>query len=137
MSIKWITVSTGMLLIMVILGCNVLYPNDNRQEARKGVRITVDSNQRQEFFGQLRKFAQANGFSIIIDTLPSSNEDFQIYMRREDIIISGASLANEYDIAFSDVTERPPAPDSVFDYLVSQLERYVSEVPGTTFTIEK
>jgi len=122
---------------MVILGCGFPFINDNRQEARKVVSITIDLNRQQEFFDQLHKFAEANDFSILIDTLSSSNKEFQIYMKREDIIISGVSLSNEYQIGFSDITNQPPAAESVFDHLVSELERFVIEVPGTTFSILK
>jgi len=137
MSVKWVRVGAGLLFLIVVLGCGFPFINDNGQEARKVVTITIDLNRQQEFFDQLNKFAEANGFSILIDTLSSSDEEFQIYMKREDIIISGVSLSNEYQIGFSDVTNQPPAPDSVFDDLVSELERFVSEVPGTTFSIEK
>lgn len=137
MSVEWVRIGAGFLLLIVVLGCGFPFINDNRQEARRGVVITIDLNRRQEFFDQLNKFAEANGFTILIDTLSSSDEEFQIYMTREDVIISGVSLANEYHIAFSDVINRQPAPESVFDGLVSQLEEYVSEVPGTTFLITK
>ena len=139
MSVKWARVGTVFLLLIVILGCGFPFINDNRQEARKSVVITIDLNHRQEFFDQLREFAETNGFSILIDTLSSSDEEFQIYMRREDIIISGASAFDpaEYHMGFSDITTQPPAPESVFDDLVRELEQYVSEVPGTTFFIRK
>lgn len=137
MSIKWIRIGAGFLLLIVILGCGFPFINDNGLDARRVVTITIDLNRQQEFFDQLNKFAEANGFSIVIDTLSSSDEEFQIYMKREDVIISGVSLASEYQIAFSDVIDQPPAPDSVFDDLVSQLEQYVSEVPGTTFLVTK
>lgn len=138
MPIKWIRVGAGLLLLIVVLGCGFPFINDNRQEARKSVTITIDLNRRQEFFDQLQKFAEADGFTILIDTLSSSDEEFQIYMKRDDIIISGATgELDKYYIGFYDVLNQPPAPDSVFDDLVSQLEQYVSEVPGTTFLIRK
>jgi len=137
MSVNWVRFTAGFMFLMVILGCSFPFINDNRQEPRKVVTITIDLNRQQEFFGQMHKFAEANGFSILIDTLPSSDKEFQIYMKREDIIISGASLSNEYQIGFSDITNQIPAPESVFDHLVSELERVVSDVPGTTFSILK
>ena len=139
MSVNWVRITVGFLFLMVILGCGFPFINDNRLEARRSVVITIDLNRREEYFDQLRKFAKANGFSILIDTLSSSDEEFQIYMKREEIIISGASAfePGEYHFGFSDITNQPPAPDSVFDELVSELERYVSEVPGTTFFIRK
>jgi hypothetical protein len=140
MSVKWARVGTGFLLLIVILGCGFPFINDNREESRKSVTIIIDLNRRQQFFDQLNKFAEAHGFSILIDTLSSSDEEFQVYMKREDIIISGSSGLGELDtyyIGFYDITNRQPAPDSVFDNLVSELEQYVSEVPGTKFIIRK
>jgi hypothetical protein len=138
MSVKLDRIGTGFLLLIIVLGCGFPFINDNSQESRKSVVITIDLNQRQEFFDQLNKFAEANGFTILIDTLSSSNEEFQIDMTREDIIIAGATgELDKYYIGFYDVLNQPPAPDSVFDDLVSQLERYVTEVPGTTFFIKK
>lgn len=124
-----------LLLIVMTLNCAFPFINDNTQYPRKVVTIIIDLNRQQEFFDQLYKFAEENGFSILIDTLSSSDEEFQIYMRRDDIIISGVSMLNEYQIGFSDVTTHPPSSDSVFDDLVKQLESYVSEIPGTTFSI--
>ena len=137
MSVNWVKVTAGFIFLMVILGCRFPFINDNRQDPRKAVTIIIDLNRQQEFFDQLHKFAEANDFSILIDTLSSSDKEFQIYMKREDIIISGVSLSNEYQIGFSDITNQPPAPESVYDDLVRELERFVSEVPGTTFSILK
>jgi hypothetical protein len=139
MSIKWNRVGVGFLLLIVVLGCGFPFINDNRQESRKSVVITIDLNRRQEFFDQLHKFAEANGFSILIDTSSSSDEEFQIYMKREEIIISGSNPfeQGEYHFGFSDVTTDSPASDEVIDDLVSQLKQYVSEVPDTTFLIRQ
>ncbi|HRJ57454.1 MAG TPA: hypothetical protein PK152_07530 [Anaerolineales bacterium] len=138
MSVKLDQIGTGFLLLIIILGCGFPFINDNSQDSRRSVVITIDLNQRQEFFDQLSKFAEANGFTILIETLSSSNEEFQIDMTREDIIIAGATgELDKYYIGFYDVLNQPPAPDLVFDDLVNQLERYVTEVPGTTFLIRK
>lgn len=138
MSIKWIRVGAFFILLVFLLGCGFPFINDNGQESRKSVVITIDLNHRKEFFDQLQKFAEAHGFSILIDTLSSSDEEFQIDMTREDIIISGATgELDKFYIGFYDVTNRSPAPGSVFDDLVSELEQYVSEVPGTTLLIRK
>ena len=138
MSIKWIRVGSLLMLLIVILGCGFPFINDNGLDSRRSVVITIDLNHRQEFFDQLHKFAKAHDFSILIDTLSSSDEEFQIDMTREDIIISGATgELDKYYFGLYDVTKRSPAPDSVFDDLVSELEQYVIEVPGTTFIIRK
>jgi hypothetical protein len=139
MSVKSARAGLGFLLLIAILGCAATHINDSGQDTRRSIVITIDLNRRQEFFDQLRKFASANGFSISIETLSSNEEKYQVNMKREDIIISGASPfeLDQYYIDFFDVTDRPLAPDSVFDHLVSELQRDVSEVPGTTFLIRK
>jgi hypothetical protein len=139
MSATWVRISAGFLFLTVVLGCGFPFINDNGQEARKSVVITIDLNRRQEFLDQLHEFADAYDFSILIDTLSSSDEKFQVYMKREDVFISGASPfePNEYHLGFYDTDIRNSVPDSVFDDLVSELEQYVSEVPGTTFLIRK
>lgn len=136
MQAKWKKVMVVFLVFTMFLGCGL--PYITRQEARKVVSIIIDLNRQQEFFEQLHKFAEANNFSILIDTLASSDKEFQIYMKREDVIISGASIeTGEYQIAFSDEINRQPAPDSIYDDLVSQLEQYVMVIPGTTFLVLK
>lgn len=138
MSFNWARIGTGVLLLVIIMGCAGIGVSSSGQESRKSVVVTIDLDRRQEFFDQLREFAEANGFSILIDTLSSSNEEFQVYMKRDDIFISGATgELDKYYIGFYDANVRRPAPDSVFEDLVSQLEQYVSEVPGTTFLIRK
>jgi hypothetical protein len=123
----------GMIKLMKSLN------EDSGQDSRRSVIITIDLNRQQEFFDQLHKFAETHGFSISIDTLSSSNEKFQIYMKREDVFLSGASAfePGEFHIGFYDANVRHPASDSVFDDLVSELERFVSEVPDTQFFIRK
>jgi hypothetical protein len=113
----------------------VRYP----QEAKRSVLITIDTSRREEFFGQLRKFADEYDFTILIDTRAKSNEDFLIYMTRGDIEISGANVwtPGEYDIAFYHADLLPPAPESTFDELINALESFVSEVPGAIFSVEK
>jgi hypothetical protein len=145
MSVKWVRVGAGLLLLMVILGCFGMdiftkpSNKDSGQQARKSVIITIDINRRQEFFDQLRKFAEKHGFAIQIDTLASSDEEFQIYMTRDDVFISGATAfaLEEYYIGFYDRDNVHFTPDAVFDDLASELERFVSEIPNTTFLIMK
>lgn len=145
MPVKWIRVGAGLLLLTVILGCFGMdmftkpSNKDSGQQARKDVKIIIDLNRRQEFFDQLHKFAEKNGFTIQIDTLSSSDEEFQIYMTRDDVLIAGATAfaLEEYYIGFYDRDNLHLAPESVFEELVSELERFVSEVPNTTFLIMK
>lgn len=131
-------------LLLFILGCagtNMTTPQKQRypQEAQRSVVITIDTSHRQEFFDQLRKFADEHDFTIAIDPQPSGTEDFLIYMTREDIEISGANVfaPGEYQLGFYHADLRHPAPESVLDDSVIELKSFVIEVPGTTFSVEK
>jgi hypothetical protein len=109
------------------------------QLPRRKVDITIETSQQQAFFDQLREFADKHDFEILIDSQPSGAQDFLIYMTRDDIIISGANpfVPGEYKLGFYDADRQHPAPESAFDDLIDDLESFVSEVPGTTFSVEK
>jgi hypothetical protein len=132
-------------ILFCILGCVGLKmmtktpDSSSRKLPTRKVTITIDISHRQEFFDQMRKFADKHDFTILIDAQPSGAEDFLIYMTREDIEISGLNVfaPGEYRLGFYDANRRQPAPKSVLDDLVSDLKRFVNEVPGTTFSVEK
>ncbi len=108
--------------------------------ARKIVNITIDVSHRQEFFDQLRKFAAKNDFTILIDTQPSGDQYFLIYMQRSDIEIDAINphwSVNEYDFGFHDADPAHPVHNSVMDSLVNDLRDFVAQVPGTTIFAEK
>jgi hypothetical protein len=131
-------------ILFCVLGCigiKMMAPQKQRypQEAQRSVVITIDTSHRQEFFDQLRKFADKHDFKILIDTRSSGSEDFLIEMTREDIEISGANVfaAGEYQLGFYHADLLHPAPESTFDDLISDLESFINEVPDTTFSVEK
>jgi len=130
-----------LLCILGCLGIKMMTPQKQTypQDAKRIVDITIDTSQREDFFAQLRKFADKHDFTILIDVQPSGPEDFLIYMTREDILISGTNVfaPGEYGFGFYHADLLHPAPDSVFDDLISDLKSFISEVPGTTFSVEK
>jgi hypothetical protein len=143
---KKMIIGTCLLLgiLLCIFGCvgiKMMTPQKQRypQGAQRSVVVTIDPSHRQEFFDQLRKFADKHGFTILIDAQPSGVEDFLIYMTREDIEISGANVfaPGEYQLGFYHADLLHPAPESAFDDLISDLESFINEVPGATFSVEK
>jgi len=130
-------------ILFCILGCigiKTMTPQKQRypQDAKRIVNVTIDTGQREEFFDQLRKYADKHDFKITIDAQPSGTEDFLIYMTRGDIEIIGdnAFAPGEYGFGFYHADLLHPAPDSAFDDLISDLESFINEVPGATFTVE-
>src|SRR5690606_16772296 len=93
-------------ILLCILGCigakmmTKTPENSFERLPRRSVKITIETSQRQEFFDQLRKYADKHDFTILIDTRSSGNEDFLIAMYRKDIEISGdnAFYLGEYDL---------------------------------------
>lgn len=140
---------TGLCLLfgvlLCILGCigmemmTKTQENSSRKLPRRTMTITIDVRYRQEFFDQLQKFADKHDFTILIDVRSSGNEDFLIAIYRKDVKIYGdnAFVLGEYAFGFYDVYGQPPAPDSVLDDLVNDLQSYINEVPSATFTVEK
>jgi hypothetical protein len=113
--------------------------NSSRRLPMSKVTITIDLSHRQEFFDQLRKFADKHDFTILIDPQPSGDGDFLIYMTREDIVISGLNVfaPGEYRLGLYNADRRHPSPESRVDDLVSDLQNFVDKVPDTTFSVEK
>ena len=113
--------------------------NSSGKLPTKKVTITIDVSHRQEYFEQLRKFANKHNFKILIDAQPSGDEDFLIYMTPEDIMISGLNVfaPGEYKLGFYDADRRRPASESILDDLVVDLQNFVTEVPNTTFSVDK
>ncbi len=109
------------------------------REARRSVSITIDTSQRLQLFDQLRKFSNKHGFSILIDTRSSGPDDYFISITGGDIEIDGANafVLEEYELGFYDIDLLHAAPDSDFDDLISDLQSFIDEVPGATFTVEK
>jgi hypothetical protein len=142
---KYIKFILSGCLLFSVLGClaikGIEKANDNSsgQLPRRKVDITIDTSQRQVLFDQLKKFAEKHDFIIQIDVQPSGPDDFLVYMTREDIIISGANIfaPGEYRLGVYDADRQQPVPDSVLDDLVNDLKSLVSEIPGTTFSVEK
>lgn len=136
---KWLRIGIGFLFLLVILGCVFPFINDNGQEARRSVNITINITQRQEFFNQLHEFAEKHNFTILIDTRPQGVEGFYIDMYRDDIMIAGTNpfVPAEYQLGFYDADRQNPVSETVLEDLISDLESFISEVPSATFTVEK
>jgi hypothetical protein len=130
-------------ILLSVLGCagiNMTTPQSGNdfQHSKRNVNITIDLSQRQQFFDQMRKFADKHGFTILIDTRSSGPEYFHIEMTRRDIEIIGdnAFTQEEYRFGFYDADRQHPVSESAFDDLVNDLKSFISEVPDSTFSVK-
>jgi hypothetical protein len=100
----------------------------------RSVTMIVGKDVRDEFFDQLKKFADTYAFAIRIAPTTSDGEHFLVQMWREDIkAIGNNSLdpAEEFDISFYQNGEQQVEIASV-DQLVIGLKSFVSSVQGIT-----
>ena len=107
--------------------------------AIRGVNITIDPSQREELFAQLRKFTYKWNYAILIKPRSLNPENFDIYIWRSDIRAEGTYPTDPgtLSIGFYYTDLAAPVPEKYFDEEIADLEIFISEIPGATFTVEK
>ena len=102
------------------------------QHPRKTLGFVIDLDQREKLFEQLKTFADAHDFDIHIGPTTSAGDTFSIYMSRKDVIVWGNNVLHPlgYDFAFYDKDLDNPVREDVIDGLMSELKRFISEVPN-------
>jgi len=135
----------GMLLgvLLCILGCIAAVASntiagDGEQLPIRSLRVTIDENQREELFDQLRKFAEKHGFKISIRDSGLSDELFVVDMRRDDIKIISRNPFDPRIFRVSFYNKYPALPTSqeTVDDLVNDLKAFISEIPNVKITEE-
>jgi len=122
------------VLLLPILAC-VTSPNPNR-EAIKGLYITMEVNQLEEFRAQLRKFADKHSLELTEKFYNKDNTFFFIEMNGDDFHISLANnkdnLKNFHISFFNEAS--PPISQERLDDLVNDLKSFINEIPNVTIT---
>jgi len=105
----------------------------------RNVSITIDPSQREELFAQIRKFASKWKYAILIDPSSLNPENFSIYLWRYDMRAAADYPIGPGRLAISFFYTDPasPVPEKFFDEEIADLEIFISEIPGATFTVEK
>ena len=114
--------------------------SDRSISAVRGVNITIDPSQREELFAQLRKFAAKWKYAILIDPSSLNSEKFYIALWRSDMRAYGTTYPTDpgtFTIGFYYTDPAAPVPEEYFDEEIADLEIFISEIPGATFTIDK
>ena len=105
----------------------------------RNVYITIDPSQRDELFAQIRKFSYKWKYAILIAPESLNPENFEIQMWRYDMRAVGDYPIGPGRLAISFHYTNPavPVPEKYFDEEIADLEIFISEIPGATFTVEK
>lgn len=101
---------------------------------RKTFGVVIDLNQRERLFEQLKRFADAHDFNIHMGPTTPAGVTFNIYMSRKDVILIANNVLNSrgYKFAFYDKNISNPVSEEVVDNLMSDLKRFISEVPNVS-----
>ena len=136
---KLILVMCGLLgILLCILGCNAipsikkaLAPGPNRFPV-KSLRITLDVDQREEFFTQLQNFADKYALALRSTFYDSDRKGFLIVLAGDGFHISVVSRMNhpqEIRILFYNEAS-PPTSQETFDKLFNDLKNFLNEIPN-------
>lgn len=146
MSVKrTILLAVASLLLGVLIGIGIktvaeMIQNGNPgQLPRRSITIKIDPSQQEELLAQLRSFADKWRYAIRIAPDSPSGDSFLIQMFREDMKIIGTNpfKPGTFGISFYDTNPAYPVPGLYFDDEISDLKKFVSEIPGATFSVEK
>jgi len=114
--------------------------SDSRKLPRRSMTIVIYVKQQEVLFMQLRKFGEKNGFSALKTAVVSPDGlGFSLLLERDDVDLNGANpfSSSEFLLDFYDVHCANPTPEATLDDLVKDLETFVREIPGATFTLQK
>ena len=107
--------------------------------SKKTFVVTIDLGQREKFFEQLTRFADAHAFDIYIGPTTPSGDTFNINMSRKDVMVIANNVfdTREYDIDFYDKDPTNPVSEEMIDDLFNDLKRYISEIPNAIMTEQR
>jgi hypothetical protein len=140
-----ILLSVTCLTLGILIGIGIktvaemMQSDDSGQLPRRSVSIKVDSSQQEELLAQLNDFADKWRYAVRIAPVNPSGDSFLIQMFREDMKIIGTNPfePGTFKIRFYDTNPTYPAPGLFFDEEIRDLKKFVNEIPGATFTVEK
>jgi hypothetical protein len=121
-------------VLLFILGC-MLGPNPNSSPIRS-LKINIDPGQREEFFTQMRKFADKHSLEFTLSLYGSDGEIFLVAMYGNGYKISASDIpetAREIEIGFyNETSSTTPIPQDTVDELFNDLKIFISEIPNVT-----
>jgi len=110
-----------------------IFINVITRHARASFVVIVDLDQRDEFFDQLKRFADTYNFSLHIGQTTPTGDTFAIEMTGEDVRISGNNALHptRFEIAFYDKKYLGvPVSDEAIDSLLTDLKSIISQTPN-------
>src|SRR6266498_2856584 len=96
-------------------------------DPKKTLVVSIDLGQREKFFEQLTKFADAHAFNIHIGPTTPAGDTFNINMSRKDVMVIANNVIDTkmFDIHFYDKNPTNPVSEELIDNLLNDLKRYI------------
>ncbi len=106
---------------------------------KKTLVVTIDLSEREKFFEQLTRFADAYDFKMHIGPTTPAGDTFSIHMSRKDVLVWGDNVFSPrvYDISFYDKDPTNPASEETIGNLVNDLKSFVGETPNVIVTEQR
>ena len=106
---------------------------------KKTLEVSIDLGQREKFFEQLTRFADAHDFRIHIGSTTPVGDTFNINMSRKDVMVIANNVIDtkKFDIAFYDKYPTNPASEEMIDNSFNDLKGYIGEIPNAIMTEQR
>ena len=123
-------------ILVCILGCVGVVPSLNLQSDPNGIpvksiKITMDLDQRQEFFTQLQNFADKHSLKLDLHFNDGEKKGFFAHLSGdayEVVSTSRSEFPTEMSISFLN-NASPPTSQKTFDALVVDLKGFIGKIP--------
>lgn len=127
------------IVLCLIAGCEKpMVAKSNSEEPIQKVTFTVEKRVREDFFDQLRKFADRHAFAIRIAQNTPDGESFVIQMWREDLKVVSTNSFDPTSFSIYAYKNSPLAlPPNQLDFLIGDLKRSLGEVRGVILESQK
>jgi len=98
--------------------------------------VSIDLSQREKFFEQLTRFADAHDFKIHIGPTTPAGDTFNINMSRKDVMVIANNVfdTKTFDVHFYDKDPTNPVSEEIIDNLFNDLKRFINEIPNVLIT---
>lgn len=100
------------------------------------VTITLNESQQNELFDQITKFADKWAYAVRVAPAEASEKYFGVDLWRSDLKVLGLYGEGQLDLAFSYTDSAHPVPDEYIEKEIDDLESFISEIPGVTFSVK-
>src|SRR3982751_2909514 len=130
---KKILMTTGFLIVIaicaaIVFGAQQLLKTWNARfgtlHPKKTLVVSIDLGQREKFFEQLTRFADAHDFKIHIGPTTPAGDTFNINMSRKDVMVIANNVIDtkKFDISLYDKDPTKPVSEEIIDDLFNDLK---------------